>query len=226
MGRTIQKLVWMFASLGPLGLSWPAVVLAQQPLATGTTDGPICELHVWPAQDFHAVQYGWTHGGTVDGSMKGRKGYKPLAYDTLSTARQVESLNARALAELLELPNFRTIIHAASLPRSTIRNATERHAKEAPECYAELVVDSVVFQKNILGGNGLNVLFRFRQFAGKGAPVRSLTTFIVQPVRAQARSAHDSDGTELSTALIDAFNRDIIEFGQRLKLSAPGRKRR
>lgn len=206
-------------------LCWAELACAAPEPGRAANELGNCELHVWPGDDFHAVQFGWTHGGTVDGSMKRRNGYEPLAFDLLSTARQVERLKTLALPAMLGLEPYQAIVHGQPLTTSEIRTSTQRHAPQSPDCYAELVVDTVILQKHVLGSDSLNVLFRFRQFSGAGDQVRSLTAFVVQPIRVEALTTAETRPGSLAAALVDAFSRNVEEFGQRLKLPEKRRKR-
>ena len=68
-----------------------------------------CELHVWPAEDFHTVYYGWGHGGTIDGGFKQRTGYARLWVDPLSMARQAQILAAQPLPARLGLGDYKLV---------------------------------------------------------------------------------------------------------------------
>ena len=182
-----------------------------------------CELHVWPAEDFHTVYYGWGHGGTIDGGFKQRTGYARLWVDPLSMARQAEILAAQPLPAQLGLTDYRLVIHPQRLSSQAIRTTATRLAPDTPTCYAELVVDTVVLQHNVLSGKGLNVIYRFRQFDSGPAPVRSLGTFIVQPIALALSDKELPEPAAFAAEMERAYVATIGEFAVRLQ-APPKRK--
>lgn len=125
-----------------------------------------CELHVWPANDMRSTYYGWFHGGIVDGAVQGRQGYRKLPPSPLGEGRQAELLQSSRVAETLGLAGYRAIVHDHSLDSRTIRGTVTRLVPDAPNCYAELIVDDVFFQEDIVNGGYFKGLYRFRAFDG------------------------------------------------------------
>lgn len=191
-------------------------------LAAPAAASPTCELHVWPGHDFHSVYYGWAHGGTVDGAAKGRDGYENVPHEPLSAGEQVKILGSVDLAATLGLPGYRTVIHETPLSSREIRTGLARHAQDAPPCYAELMTDDLVLQKNFIGGQALNILYRFRQFDGE-LPGRSFGTYIQVPVSI-ADKATDTSSDAILSELASAYSISIRDFGK--ALAAPPKKKR
>jgi hypothetical protein len=181
-----------------------------------------CELHVWPAEDFHTVYYGWGHGGTVDGGFKQRTGYARLWVDPLAMKRQAEILSAQPIPDLLGLLDYRMVVHPQRLSSQVIRTSPGRLVPDTPPCYAELVVDTVVLQHNVLHGKGLNVIYRFRQFGAAPAPERTFGTFVVAPVNLVLSDKELPEPTAFAAEMERAYVATIGEFATRLQ--APPKK--
>lgn len=128
-----------------------------------------CELHIWPGGDLRSTYHGWFHGGIVDGAAKGREGYRPLPNGPLPSDRQAARLQKLALADAMRLDGYRVVVHDAPLESRVIRTSRERYAPGTPDCYAELAVDDVFFQEDIVNGRFIKALFRFRKFEGPNA---------------------------------------------------------
>ncbi len=192
--------------------------------ATDTAEaspGRSCELHVWPGHDFHAVYYGWAHGGTVDGALKGRQGYEQMPANPLSAERQASILRDLHPAELLGLADFTTVVHDEPLSSREIRSGIARHVADAPDCYAELMIDDLVVQDNVLSGKALDVLYRFRRFDKGDTPSRSYGTFIQQPLRLFPPAASDKNPQPALDELVTAYRTALVDFGRALQKPSP-----
>lgn len=130
------------------------------------SDTTACELHIWPANDMRSTYSGWFHGGIVDGSVQGRQGYRKLPASPLGEERQAEILRSSGVAEILGLSGYHTVVHEHALDSRTIRGPITRLVKDTPNCYAELIVDDVFFQEDIVNGRYFKGLYRFRSFDG------------------------------------------------------------
>jgi hypothetical protein len=190
---------------------------------TSSPSDPNCELHVWPGRGFRTTYFGWGHGGTVDGALMARKGYSPLTEEMLSTARQIAQLEKLQLAELVGLKGYRQIVHRAPLDSRTIRVAPERHSEAPPACYAELMIDTVVFQHNVLNGKGINTVARFRRFDGD-TQVQSYGGFAVQPVLLPVSGDDVADPAKITTAFEEAFAKGVTAFGADVRGNATRRQ--
>lgn len=145
----------------------PGIAAAQDTAETSgnaATAEPACELHVWPADHLRSTYLGWFHGGIVDGAVQGRDGYRKLPESPLNSESQAEILGTLPLPQILNLPGYRTVLHRNALDSRTVRQTVGRLSDSGPPCYAELVVDDVFFQEDVVNGKYLKALFRFRQF--------------------------------------------------------------
>lgn len=206
-------------------LAWLALAVAAQPLRA--QDAPAappdqgCELHVWPSSGYHTTYFGWVHGGTIDGNLKGRQGYQPLSPDLLSAERQLAELRGLQIAALLGLGNYRVVLHDQPLTSREIRTGLERHATPSPPCYAELMTDDLVVQNHVLYGASLNGIYRFRQFSGDGAPTRSYGTYVLQKL--ENFPPKEGVDPKLGEAeLVSAYTRSVAAFGAALQKAAAG----
>lgn len=205
---------------GVVALAAVFAAIPQSKAQTAVFSG--CELHVWPANNFHSTYYGWVHGGTVDGGLKRRDGYQPLSHALLSTQRQVEELGKLPIGQWLGIPDYRTIVHESPLGAQVIRETRTRYASGGAACYAELVVVDVVLQENVLAGTALNVIYRFRRFDGGEGPVQIFGSYVLQPIKARPIVA-DPIAANDDRTLVNAFNMTVEKFGRALQ--QPPRRR-
>jgi hypothetical protein len=189
----------------------PAAPAAASP---ETPTVPACELHVWPGRGFHTVYYGWAHGGTIDGAQKGRKGYPAIPDEPLSPEIQRGELAKLDIPAILGLTGYRTVIHDQALSGTAIRATPGRQLADSAPCYAELMIDDIVFQNNVINGKWLNVIFRFRQFEGSTpAPVSSYGTYVLSRVL-KFPPDPDTDPQPGLDELHRAYSLSVTEFGK------------
>jgi len=170
-------------------------------------------VHAWPARDFHTTYYGWTHGGTTDGALMGRKGYPPVDADILSAERQAAALRAADLPAALGLAGYRPIVHPEPLANSEIRTVAERHAPNTAPCYAELLIENIALQQDFFSGRFLNVLYRLRLF-GKGTTAEwTFGTFATAKIAAPSDDKGVIAPEVLSAKAADAFAESLKTFG-------------
>ncbi len=213
---------------GALGLSAALVaspLLADEPASVPTVQ--ICELHVWPGNDLRSIYSGWFHGGIVDGAVQGRDGYRPLPSRPLTAERQVERLRGLPIAQLLGLTEYAVVIHDQPLDSRTLRTTPGRLAPDTVPCYAELAVDDVFFQEDIIDGRFLKLLFRFRKFDGTATPSRSFGTYIQRRLTLFPPKTPESDAQAGLDELVAQYGDAVTEFGQALaKPPKASRKRK
>ena len=137
-----------------------------------------CELHVWPGSDLGSIYYGWFHGGIVNGQVTGRKGYPVVPPKVIDTSQQVALLSEAKPQTLLDRPDYKLVLYTEALSSRTIRTSTTRIGPAEPTCYAELLVDDVILQQDVIGGTYLKVLFRFREFGAAATPQRTFSSWV------------------------------------------------
>lgn len=170
-----------------------------------------CELHVWPIDKLHSTFHGWTHGGTVDGSAKQRAGYPVMPADPFPIAAQAEALESLPLPALMGVADHRLVVHREALDRRARRALAGRHNVSAPACYAELIVDDMFVEGDIVTGSELKVLFRFRDFGTADTPQRSFSSW----GRTDLKLFPPKDAANLDAALAElgtAYRADVRDF--------------
>lgn len=183
---------------------------------------PICDLHVWPANNLRLTYSDFFRGGRIDDEVAGRDGDPTLPSSPLSTERQVQILRDLPLAEGLGLAGYSTIIHEHPLDSRKLRRSKERFAPTASACYAELALDDVFYQEDVVSGKYLKALFRFRSFDGDSLTRRfgaysQVKLKLFPPATPKERNAALDELTQ-------AYKQAIVEFGEALNKS-PKKKR-
>lgn len=139
------------------------------------------ELHFWPSEGmksvFHSVSdgiYVSFMGITGERSDRRRladekdiKVHKAQVTMPLSTEDQIRLTSQIDIPAILRLPDHRLIVHDQALDSQTIRTTKTRLEPASAECYAELGIADVYFQKAFSHGSVLKTFFRFKNF-GEG----------------------------------------------------------
>lgn len=209
-------LVGMLAASSAVSAAQDAATAPAAPVAAPAEAPTVqaCELHVWPGRGFHTVYYGWAHGGTIDGAQKGRKGYPAIPDEPLSPEIQRGELVKLDIPAILGLTGYRTVLHDQVLSGTAIRSTPGRQIADSAPCYAELMIDDIVFQNNVINGKWLNVIFRFRQFEeSAAAPVGGYGTYVLSRVM-KFPPDPDTDPQPGLDELHAAFSQSVTEFGK------------
>jgi hypothetical protein len=163
------------------------------PEASATVDpaGPVCELHVWPTDNYIGINTGLLSGFGLVGAVAdvaahdGRvKTVKELMADYLGPEVQVAELNRVGLLETLKLPaNYKIIIEEPTPFNEDLKNNPELKAKvkqmnetikagrrlssSTSLCYAELATTHIFYHKAMMYGSNLFVGWIYRDFGDK-----------------------------------------------------------
>jgi hypothetical protein len=187
---------------------------------------PTCQLHVWPAAGLNDTYYGWFHGGIADGAAKDRRGYPSFPDDPLTMEKQATTLRTLPLATWLNLPQHQIVVHNEALESRVARTTAGRLQADASPCYAELVLDDVFSQQDVIYGRFLRTLFRFRDFGtGGDTPVRTFGTW----TRTRLNAFPPAAGAPAEPALAElpeALGKTIEQFGAALNKPAKGKTRK
>lgn len=225
-GRLAARLsaaVCLAALLGASGAAQSSESIGPAPGVAPTTTA--CELHIWPSGGLRSVYHGWLHGGIVDGAVTGREGYPEVPADPLTIARQVAMLQSAPVDDILGRADDVMIVHAAPLSSVKLRQSRTRMAVSPSPCYAELILEDVFFQEDIVNGSSLKTLIRFRDFgAARDAPRQfgtwTRTALKLFPPREPRQN-------EAALAELDAaFRANIEQFAAALQGSADAGKKR
>ncbi len=204
-------------------MHWGIVVLAAfavavPPLPAAAKAIPAdggCELHVWPGSEPIDMYYGWVHGGTIDGSKKGREGYPPPPPNPLTPEGQAALLRESDLTTALGLPGYAITVHPVALDSRTIRTSKTRIADSQASCYAELIVDDLILNQNVISGSALRTSFRFRDFGDAAAPTRMFGSWTIT----ELKLFPPKPGTDADAAVAEvkaAFKGNLGEFAAAL----------
>jgi len=134
-------------------------------LPSASADG--CELHLWPAKRMRSVTTGWLGGGLLDLAMQSGTdaNNKTLMASALDSPTQLDALLELDLRHLLELSPGTTLVrHEIPVDRKTMNKVKNRRSDSTANCYMELIVADVSYQKAALIGRSLRTLFMFRDF--------------------------------------------------------------
>ena len=202
----------MLFSMWALALCGASAAQAQQQQApvSATTATP-CEIHVWPTAGLNSMFYGWTHGSTVNGSAKGRKGYPEIPKDPLSPATQIASLVGMDLGALLDHPGAKVVLHDQPLDRRDARGNPGRHSDSSASCYVELITDTAFYEEAVFSNRSLRTLFMLREFDGVGPATYTFTTWQESGLLAFP----PADASQMQNALDEvksAFRSDLEQF--------------
>lgn len=161
------------------GALWPMTAVAQEadaaaapsPAATAPAlipspaDG--CELHIWPAERMSSQTTGWLGGGLLGAAIYGKTDStnQSLLASALDSPSQLQALTALDLRGLLKLtPGTAIVLHETPLERKTMNKVKTRRSDSTAQCYSELIVADVFYQKAAIYGRSLRTLFMFRDF--------------------------------------------------------------
>ncbi len=187
-----------------------------------------CSLHVWPGSNLRSTYWGWAHGAIVDGAVTGRDGYRKLPAGPLDTDRQREILSGTDVAKALGLAGYRVAVHDEALDSRTLRStpgswlaATTGTPPSA--CQAELAIDDVFYQEDIVSGRYLKVIYRFKRFGEGDGGARSFGQIMAVKLSVFP-PAPGTDPTPALEELGSALARSLDDFGA--SLNAPVKKRR
>jgi hypothetical protein len=200
------------------GISRAIALVLASPAAAQADDGPAvpadpagCEFHVWPGDGLMSAYYGWFHGGIINGAVQGRPGYPSVPPNPIDTATQSAILTQAEPQRLMAHADHRLIVHDEALTSRAIRTTPGRLTDSVSPCYAELVVDDVILQQDMINGASLKILFRYRDFGADALPRRSFATWAETDLAAFPPRQPD----QLAAALADirgAYRGNIQRF--------------
>lgn len=219
MGEMVLRKILVFLAMALVS----GAAAAQTPENPAPAPAP-CELHVWPGSGLRSTYHGWFHGGIVDGAVKGRDGYRKLPAQPLPSDRQHEILKSMPLAQLFGLADYRVILHETPLDSHTLRRSQGRLQPGTGACYAEMAIDDVFFQEDIVDGRFLKALIRFRQFGAGETPSRSFGTYVQEKLKLFPPRTAEEDAGPAMDELGTAFAQVVQDFG--VALNKPAKKSR
>ena len=174
----------------------PSAALSQISPWAQTDAAGTCELHVWPADEMIAVRQraaeSMDASGVLGGIVKRAQEAAASRGDArvasiltaepeppLSTTHQIDLIKKSSLGGLLGVTGYRTIVHDIPLKSREIRMVATRYdSSSTAPCYADLVVDDLIYSREYARGRKLKAFLRFRDFGASPLPVRSFATLV------------------------------------------------
>jgi hypothetical protein len=218
------------------------VTVNQPQLAESPTE--ICELHIWPSEGLVVQTHGmWDgfragNGGGIIGaalasansperraerSKKDATTIRPQEGGPLSPTDQNQLIKNADLASLLKLQGYDIVVHDAPLDSTTIRNTTGRLASQSAACYAELVIDDVVYSREWANGIKLKSFLRFRNFGTEQSVSRSFGSWVQSDLKIDPED-NPEKRQEIQAEMEAAFGSNFQHFSN--YLNPPEKKKK
>ena len=144
----------------------PSTALNQQGLLpAAAADG--CELHLWPAERMSSQTSGLLGPGLLSSAINGKRdsSNQSLMASALDSPSQLNALTSLDLRSLLNrTPGTTIVLHDTALERHTMNKIKTRRSDSTAQCYSELIVADVFYQKAMMYGRSLKTLFMLRDF--------------------------------------------------------------
>ncbi|ASK90132.1 hypothetical protein [Sphingorhabdus sp. SMR4y] len=166
----------------------PAAVVPETVYKTAA-DGSVCELHVWPTENYIGINTGILSGFGIVGALadvaahEGRvKTVKDLMKDYLGPEIQKEELTKLGINETLKLDGYKIIWQEPTPFNEDAKDNPELKAKikamnakikgkqrlsdSTAPCYAELTTTHIFYHKAMMYGSNLFTGWIYREFDG------------------------------------------------------------
>lgn len=207
------------------------------PVAPPATEGPVCELHVWPTQNYIGINMGLLSGFGIVGAVadvavhEGRvKTVKELMADYLGPDIQLEELNKIGLAKTLNLTDYRIVVEeptpfnedlkkdpalkAKTKAMSARIKAKQRLSDSKNGCYAELITTHIFYHKAMMYGSNLFTGWIYREFGDKPIATKTAAGQVKNPLEEfPPKAADKTEAAKLE--LRDAYSKDFVEYVQK-----------
>lgn len=203
------------------------------PIYKTAADGSVCELHVWPTENYLGIKMGLLSGFGALGALADMESNKDkvttikgLMEDYLGPRVQMEELEKLAFTEKLKLDGYKVIVQEPSPSHEDTKKDPEIKAKakamnktikakqrltdSTAPCYAELFTTHIFYHKAMMYGSNLFTGWIFREFegdkqtkVGKGQVKNPLEYF---PPKVE------EDIEKAKVELRDAYAKDFAEY--------------
>ncbi|WP_422344364.1 hypothetical protein [Parasphingorhabdus sp.] len=196
-------------------------------------DGSVCELHVWPTENYIGINTGLLSGFGIVGALADQAAHKnrvatvkDLMKDYLGPEVQMEELNKLGINETLKLDGYKIIVQEPTPFNEDAKNDPELKAKikamnktvkdkkrltdSTAPCYAELTTTHIFYHKAMMYGSNLFTGWIYREFdgdkqtkVGKGQVKNPLEYF-------PPKTEEDIEKAQIE--LRDAYAKDFAEY--------------
>ncbi|WP_108810799.1 hypothetical protein [Sphingorhabdus sp. Alg231-15] len=209
-------------------------------------DGSVCELHVWPTENYIGINTGLLSGFGIVGALADQAAHKnrvatvkDLMKDYLGPEVQMEELNKLGINETLKLDGYKIIVQEPTPFNEDAKEDPELKAKikamnktikakkrltdSTAPCYAELTTTHIFYHKAMMYGSNLFTGWIYREFdgdtqtkVGKGQVKNPLEYF-------PPKTEEDIEKAQIE--LRDAYAKDFAEYVEK-KVFKKKRKKR
>ncbi len=209
-------------------------------------DGSVCELHVWPTENYIGINTGLLSGLGIVGALADQAAHKnrvatvkDLMKDYLGPDVQMEELNKLGINETLKLDGYKIIVQEPTPFNEDAKKDPELKAKikamnktikdkkrltdSTAPCYAELTTTHIFYHKAMMYGSNLFTGWIYREFdgdmqtkIGKGQVKNPLEYF-------PPKTEEDIEKAQIE--LRDAYAKDFAEYVEK-KVFKKKRKKR
>ena len=226
----------------------PAPVLVETAVPVAA-EGPVCELHVWPTDNYIGIQMGLLSGFGALGAVADMAAHdgrvrtvKDLMRDYLGPDIQMAELNRIGLLKTLKLPeNYRIVVEEPTPfnedlkdnpalkakvkeMNATIKANRRLSASQSP-CYAELITTHIFYHKAMMYGSNLFTGWIYRDFGDRPIARKVGTGQVKNPL--EVFPPKDAASVEAAKAeLRDAYARDFVEYVEKKASAAAPPKAR
>lgn len=209
------------------------VPAAPEPSYKLAADGSVCELHVWPTENYIGINTGLLSGFGIVGALADQAAHKnrvatvkDLMKDYLGPEVQMEELNKLGINETLKLDGYKIIVQEPTPFNEDAKKDPELKAKikamnktikdkkrltdSTAPCYAELTTTHIFYHKAMMYGSNLFTGWIYREFdgdtqtkIGKGQVKNPLEYF-------PPKTEEDIEKAQIE--LRDAYAKDFAEY--------------
>lgn len=209
------------------------VPVAPEPSYKLAADGSVCELHVWPTENYIGINTGLLSGFGIVGALADQAAHKnrvatvkDLMKDYLGPEVQMEELNKLGINETLKLDGYKIIVQEPTPFNEDAKKDPELKAKikamnktikdkkrltdSTAPCYAELTTTHIFYHKAMMYGSNLFTGWIYREFdgdtqtkIGKGQVKNPLEYF-------PPKTEDDIEKAQIE--LRDAYAKDFAEY--------------
>lgn len=204
---------------------------------TGLSDQTICELHVWPTQNYIGINLGLFSGFGLVGAVAdlaahdGRvKNVKELMAEYLGPEIQMEELGKVNIADTLKLRGYRIVVEdptpfkedAKKNPAVKVKikainariKSGQRLSSSKNTCYAELITTHIFYHKAMMYGSNLFTGWTYREFGDKPLATKVATGQVKNPLENfPPKTPEMIPAAKLE--LRDAYAKDFGEYVQK-----------
>ncbi|MEQ8741693.1 hypothetical protein [Parasphingorhabdus sp.] len=173
----------------PVATAPPTTAAAPATSYKTAADGSVCELHVWPTENYLGINMGLLSGFGIVGALADQAVHqgkvttvKGLMAEYLGPDVQMEELNKIGIEQTLKLDGYKIILEeptpfnedlkkdpelkAKTKAMNARLKASQRLSDSTAPCYAELVTTHIFYHKAMMYGSNLFTGWIYREFDG------------------------------------------------------------